>query len=71
MSISGFYFHAVMAGAGGDEKVVRRHALARFATSVRQFARQLPHVIIDRQLWNPLLVIQQCRAFPFAPHTRP
>ena len=71
MCISGFYFHTMMAGAGGDEKVVRWHALASFPTPIRQFARQLPHFIIDRQLRNPLLVIQQCCAFPFAAHARP
>jgi len=58
MRIGEFNF-AVMAGAGGDEKIIRRRAPSCFAATVGQLASALPNFLVDRQLTNALLIIAE------------
>jgi hypothetical protein len=71
MCIGRFYLNAVVTSTGYDEQVICWHPFARFAAAICQLACRLPHFIIDRQFYNPLLVIQQRSAFSFAAYACP
>lgn len=69
--VGGFEVDPVMSRTGGDQNIGDGRGFAGFAAPPRQFARFLPHLVIDGKFWQLLLVSAQGRAFFFVSRPGP